>query len=506
MGEKLLEMRGITKYIFDAYGKAIKNATVRILSNVDFDLEYGEVHILVGENGAGKSTLMKVLGGVIEQDEGEVCLEGKPYHVHNTREARDWGIAFIHQELNLCVNLDIAHNIFLGREPVKHGFVDEKRMYENSRELLSSFGYDDMDPHMLVSDLSTAKQQVVEIVKAMSYSSKIVIMDEPTASLTQKEIEHLFRLIRKLKADGVSVIYISHRFDELTEIGDRLTVLRDGQSIATMSMQDFDYDQVVQLMVGRTLGKMYDCKHVPMEEVILEVKGLKISPRTEPMDLCVHRGEIVGIGGLVGSGRTELAKSIFGARKKYGGTMVFKGEAAEALTPFDSVAKGLIYLSEDRKAEGLVIDKSICENISLSSLHRIFPKGFISYRKEEKIAVQYAGTLNIICRNVKQIVNTLSGGNQQKVLFSRCMAAKPDLLILDEPTRGIDVNAKAEIYHIIDQIAMEGVAILMISSELPELIGMSDRIYVMGKGTVNCEIKEKENMTQEYILHATLGN
>ena len=506
MGEKILEMRGITKYIFDAYGKAIKNSTVRILSDVNFDLERGEVHILVGENGAGKSTLMKVLGGVIPQDEGAITLEGKDYVVHNTREARDAGIAFIHQELNLCINLDIAHNIFLGREPVKHGFVDEKEMYRQSKRMLEEFGFEDMDPHTLISDLSTAKQQVVEIVKAMSYSSRIVIMDEPTASLTQKEIDHLFALIRRLRADGVSIIYISHRFDELKEIGDRLTVLRDGQSIATMSMEDFDYDKVVQLMVGRSIGKMFDCKHTPTDEELLRVEGLKISPRTKPVDLCVRRGEVVGLGGLVGAGRTELCKSIFGARKYYGGKIQFKGKEYKHPTPIESIRNGLVYLSEDRKLEGLVIEKDVGENITLASLRTLFPSYFINFKKERKIAEDCIREQGIICRGTQQRVNTLSGGNQQKVLFAKCMTAKPDLLILDEPTRGIDVNAKAEIYSIIDRIAMEGVGVLMISSELPELIGMSDRIYVMGNGAVNSEIREKSEMTQEKILRSTLGN
>jgi ribose transport system ATP-binding protein len=505
MGKTILKMQGITKYIFDSYGKAIKNSTVRILSEVNFDLQEGEVHVLVGENGAGKSTLMKVLGGLIPQDEGEMFLDGQPFVVRSPKEAREKGVAFIHQELNLCLNLDVAHNIFLGREPKKNGLVNHKEMYEQSKKLLDTFGFGDMNPRTLVRDLSTAKQQVVEIIKAMSYKSRIIIMDEPTASLTQKEIDHLFSLIRRMKQEGISIIYISHRFDELVEIGDRITVLRDGHSIETLPMKDYDYDKIVHLMVGRTLGEMYECTHKASKEEILRLEGLKISPRTEPVNLIVHKGEIVGLGGLVGSGRTELAKCIFGARKIYGGKVIYKGEVYDKISPLASIKKGIAYLSEDRKIEGLVVAKNICENISLASLYKLFPHGMLKRKDEREEAQKRVKELNIICRSIDQLISQLSGGNQQKVLFSKWLTAEPDLLILDEPTRGIDVNAKAEIYRIIDNIASKGVAILMISSELPELIGMSDRIYVMRGGAITLELTEKDKMAQETILQYTLG-
>lgn len=505
MGKTILEMKNITKYIFDAYGKALKNTSVRILSEVNFDLQEGEVHVLVGENGAGKSTLMKILGGVIPADEGEILLDGKPLQVRGPREAREKGIAFIHQELNLCLNVDIAHNIFLGREPRKNGFVDHKTMYRQSAELLEALGFGDMDPKTQMSDLSTAKQQIVEIVKAMSFQSRILIMDEPTSSLTQKEIDHLFDLIKKMKKQGISVIYISHRFDELLEIGDRITVLRDGKSITTFPMSEFDYDKVVKLMVGRTLGDMYVCNHKPSKEEILRLQGIKISPRTQPVDMVVYKGEIVGLGGLVGSGRTELAKTIFGARKNFGGKVLFKGKQCRKLSPLESIKRGIAYLTEDRKLEGLVTPISIKENMTLSSMRKLFPKFMIKRKLEKQVAQENVSDLNVVCRSIEQLVNTLSGGNQQKVLFSKWLTSKPELLILDEPTRGIDVNAKAEIYGIIDKIAMQGVAILMISSELPELIGMSDRIYVMRNGAITLEIKEKAEMTQEMILQYTLG-
>ena len=501
----MLQMKGITKYIFDSYGKALKNTTITILEDVDFDLNPGEVHVIIGENGAGKSTLVKILAGTLPADKGEILLDNKPYVVSGPREAREKGVAFIHQELNLCLNLDVAHSIFLGREPKKNGFVDHKEMYAKSKELLTSFGFEDLDPRTLISDLGAAKQQVVEIVKALSYQSRILIMDEPTASLTQKEIDRLFDLIKKLREDGVGIIYISHRFEELIEIGDRITVLRDGRAIETLPMENFDYDDIVKLMVGRTLGYVYDRDPQIGEEEILRLEGIKISPRTQPIDLVVRKGEIVGLGGLVGAGRTELAKSIFGARKIYGGKVVYKGKSYEKTTPMDSIKKGMTYLTEDRKVEGLVVEKNIGENISISSLHKLYKRGIIHKKRENKLASEMIENLNIHCRGVAQLVRTLSGGNQQKTLLSKWLAVTPELLILDEPTRGIDVNSKAEIYRIMDDIAKSGVAILMISSELPELIGMSDRIYVMRNGGIALEIKEKEEMTQEKILHHMLG-
>lgn len=501
---KILEMKGITKYIFDEYGKKIAGTQVKILDKVDFDLERGEVHVLIGENGAGKSTLMKVLGGNIAADEGEIRLEDAPYTVKGPKEAREKGVAFIHQELNLCLNLDIAHNIFLGREPVKNGFIDHKYIYQKSREYLDEFGFSDIDPRTMIRDLSTARQQVVEIVKALSYQSKILIMDEPTASLTASEIDHLFTLIRRLKADGVSMIYISHRMDELKEIGDRLTVLRDGQSIQTMSMQDFDQDTVVRLMVGRTISNMYTCTHQAGDEEILRVEGMKIGPHTEPVELCIRRGEIVGLGGLVGSGRSELARSIFGVRPFFGGRIVYKGGEYAAPTAMKSIRRGIAYLSEDRKIDGLILEKDIKENISMASIYRLFHNHVVKKKLERQEAGQKIRELNVICRSMDQLVGTLSGGNQQKVLFAKWLESQPELLILDEPTRGIDVNAKAEIYEIMDKIAGQGVGILMISSELPELIGMSDRIYVMKKGAISLEIQDKAQMTQERILASTL--
>lgn len=502
MSKTILEMDHITKYIFDAYGKPIRGTDVKILHDVHLDVRESEVHILVGENGAGKSTLMKILGGIIPQDEGTVKLFGQEVHFTNPRQSQAMGVGFIHQELNLCENLDVAENLFLGRELGKV-FSDKKTMYARSREMLHSLGFD-IDPHTLVRDLSTAQQQIIEIVRALSYKSRIIIMDEPTASLTQAEIDHLFQIIRNLKKQGISVIYISHRFEELKEIGDRLTVLRDGGYVGTIDMADFQYDTVIRMMVGRTLTQMYTCTHTPGEETVLEVKDLKISPRTEPINLCVKRGEVVGIGGLVGAGRTELAKSIFGAREYYGGTITYMGNPVHKPSPRKMIEQGLMYLTEDRKIEGLVLRMDLVSNITLASLRRLFPDTCIRRKKEENVANKMIQELAVACNSPHQSADTLSGGNQQKVALAKWLASDPKLLILDEPTRGIDVNAKAEIYQIIDRLAEQGVAILMISSELPELIGMSDRIYVMRRGTVSAEITDRADFQQEKILSYTV--
>lgn len=504
MNRTILEMKGITKYIFDAYGNALRNATVKILDRVDFDLREGEVHILVGENGAGKSTLMKILGGILPADEGEIRLDGNIVHPKNAREAMELGIGFIHQELNLCNNLSVAQNIFIGREKTGKVLMDNRGMLREARKMLQELGID-IDPSVQVAKLSTAQQQVVEIVKVLSYNCRIIIMDEPTSSLTKKEIDFLFGLIDRLRSEGVSIIYISHRMEEFEQVGDRLSVLRDGCYIGTLERPEFETDRIVKMMVGRELGEMYENKHIPGDEVALEVKNLRLEEHTSPIHIKVHAGEIVGMGGLVGAGRTELAKSICGVRKSYGGEVYYYGKKISDLNPRKWLRDGLIYLTEDRKDEGLILDMGIAENITLANLWRMFKGGVIKPEKEQAASEEMVHELNIMCKNWTQPVKTLSGGNQQKVVLGKCLITKPRVLILDEPTRGIDVGAKREIYHIIDRIASEGVAVIMISSDMPELIGMSDRIYVMKDGAVVAEIKDKADMQQEKILAYTIG-
>ena len=499
MDEPLLEMHEITKYIYDSSGRPIRNSDVKILDSVSFDLRRGEVHVLLGENGAGKSTLMKILGGIIPPDQGTINLQGAAVSFASARKARDRGIAFIHQELNLCANLDVAHNIFLGREPTRGGVMDKKKLYAQARALLSSLGFE-IDPMVMLGRLATAHQQIVEIAKALSYESKILIMDEPTASLSKNEIDRLFSLMRTLQARGIGIVYISHRFEELRQVGDRISVLRDGRSIGTLPSQGFREDEVIQMMVGRSIDDMYPRSHRPTDDVLLAVENFRLLPGAPPLSLTVRRGEVVGISGLVGSGRTELLKTIFGARRLLSGRIVYNGRKINGWRPGRLVRAGMAYLSEDRKTEGLITAMTIRENVTLASLFRLFRFGMISQRKESEAARKSVQQLRIVARSVEQTVGTLSGGNQQRTVFAKWRAAEPQLLLLDEPTRGIDVGAKSQIYKMIDEIAAQGLGVLMVSSELPELIGMSDRIYVMRAGTLVAELTEREAMTQAGIL------
>jgi ABC-type sugar transport system ATPase subunit len=362
MDEPLLEMHGITKYIYDSSGRPVRNSDVKILDSVSFDLRKGEVHVLVGENGAGKSTLMKILGGIIPPDQGTITLEGATVSFASAREARDRGIAFIHQELNLCANLDVAHNIFLGREPARGGVLHKRKLYAQARALLSSLGFE-IDPMVTLGRLTTAHQQIVEIAKALSYESKILIMDEPTASLSKNEIDRLFSLMRTLQARGIGIVYISHRFEELRQVGDRISVLRDGRSIGTIPSQGFREDEVIQMMVGRSIDDMYPRSHRPGDDVLLAVENLRLLPGAPALSLTVRRGEVVGISGLVGSGRTELLKTIFGARRQLSGRIMYNGRKIKGWRPGRLVRAGMAYLSEDRKTEGLITAMTIRENV-----------------------------------------------------------------------------------------------------------------------------------------------
>ena len=362
--EPLVSMRGITKFIYGGDGRPLRNTDVKILEEVDFDLFPGEVHVLVGENGAGKSTLMKILGGIIPPDRGELEIAGARVILADARDAREKGVAFIHQELNLCANLDVAHNIFLGREPRRRGLKDAGEMYRRSADLLKALSTD-LDPRLPVARLSTAQQQLVEIAKAMSFKSRVVIMDEPTASLTKREIDVLFELIRRMRAEGIGIVYISHRFEEIVAIGDRFTVLRDGRRVGALPIQAFKPDSVIWMMAGRSIDEMYPRAHAVHPEPVLEVRGLRLAPHTPPIDLTVRRGEVVGLGGLMGSGRTELAKSVFGARRFHGGEVRYLGRKTNGWSPARLIRAGMAYLSEDRKTEGLIPPMSIRENLSL---------------------------------------------------------------------------------------------------------------------------------------------
>ena len=497
--QPLVSMHGVTKFVYGGDGRRLRNSDVKILEDVDFDLLAGEVHVLVGENGAGKSTLMRIFGGVIPLDQGDLRIDGVSVALSGPRDAREKGISFVHQELNLCSNLDVAHNIFLGREPRRRGIKDVGEMYRRSAELLEALAAD-LDPRLPVARLSTAQQQLVEIAKATSFQSRVIIMDEPTASLTRREIDVLFDLIRRMRAQGMGVVYISHRFDEIRSIGDRITVLRDGRRVGALPVREFEADKVIRMMAGRSLGELRPRAHKAGSEPVLEVRGVRLSPHTPPIDLTVQRGEVVGLGGLMGSGRTELAKSIFGARRSYGGEVRYLGRKTKSWGPARLIRAGMAYLSEDRKTEGLILPMSIRENLSLASLWSVAKLGFLSRRKEDRQAEELIQQLGVVARSPEQLVSTLSGGNQQKCVLGKWLRTAPKLLMLDEPTRGIDVAAKAQIHKLIGEIADFGVGVLMISSELPELIGISDRVYVLREGGVAAELKGGPELTQERVV------
>lgn len=381
---------------------------------------------------------------------------------------------------------------------------DTKRIVKESQALIDSLGFD-IDARTRVSKLSTAQQQVVEIAKALSYDSKILIMDEPTASLTSQEITQLFELVRKMRNNGMGIVFISHRMDEVAKIADCVTIMKDGRSVGILGRDEFTPEEAVRMMVGRTLLQIYSRTHQPSEETVFEVRNFKVGRRTAPFNLQLKKGEILGIGGLVGAGRTEFAQAVFGARECGGGEVYLNGKRFDKRTPRSCIRKGMVYLTEDRKVEGLILPMKISENIVIASLWKILSGGFLSAKKERTTADEMIEKFSVICRSRSQTVQTLSGGNQQKVCFARCYFAEPDVFILNEPTRGVDVNAKAQIYSMMDELTNAGKSIIMITSEMNELIGMSDRIYIMRDGTVVKEISEKSEINDENILQYTIG-
>lgn len=475
---------------------------VKVLQDINFDVHRGEVHILVGENGAGKSTLMKIITGIYEKDVGELFFEGKKVEINNAKDAQELGISIIHQEFNLLANRSISQNIFLGREPTRNRFIiDEELMDQKSKELLSNLGVD-IDPRTKISSLGVAQQQMVEVAKALSFESKIIIMDEPTATLTNKEVEKLFEMIRSLRVRGVTIIYISHRLEEFWEIGDRVTVLRDGQTIKTTKLEETTMDEIIRLMVGREIKNQYPREFNQLGDTVLQVENLS-SLRFKDVSLNLRRGEIVGISGLVGAGRTELGKAIFGDEVIESGTVELFGKKFDKITTPQTTKLRIGYVPEDRREEGVAIDRSLRENIVQASIKSLFPHKIVSKKYEKKAAAEHIKNLGIRARSTEQIVQLLSGGNQQKVIIAKWMAADCEMMIFDEPTRGIDVGARAEIYSIMNECAKQGKAILMISSDLPELLGMCDRIYVMKDGKITAEIA-REDATQEIILAASV--
>lgn len=499
MNDTLIRMEGIDK----------RFPGVHALNDCRFDLVSGEVHALVGENGAGKSTLMKILSGVYQKDSGRVELKGKAIELHNTKQAQSLGISIIHQELNLMKHLSAAQNIYIGREHNKALplLVDDAAINEKTRELFKRINLD-LDPQVKVSELTVAKQQMVEIAKALSFNMDVLIMDEPTSALSDTEIEDLFRVIADLKAQGKGIVYISHRMDELKRICDRVTVMRDGCYVATAAMKDISIEQIIAQMVGRAV---FESSHphgdTSKAELVMEVKGLCRGRRVRDVSFNLHRGEILGFAGLLGAGRTETARAIFGADAIDSGEVFVKGKKVSIKHPKDAVRHGIGYLSEDRKQYGLALGLSVGTNTVMASLPR-FLKSFmiVDDRRIRSVAEDYVNRLQTKTPSVDQKTQNLSGGNQQKVVISKWLVRDCDILIFDEPTRGIDVGAKSEIYRLLNELADQGKAIIMISSELPEILRMSHRVVVMCEGKVTGILQAGE-CTQEKIMHlATLRN
>ncbi|MBP0598686.1 sugar ABC transporter ATP-binding protein [Herbaspirillum sp. LeCh32-8] len=490
---------------------ALRNVSKRFpgvlaLDNCQFDLAAGEVHALMGENGAGKSTLMKILSGVYQKDEGEILLDGKPVEIDQPRTAQALGIGIIHQELNLMNHLSAAQNIFIGREPKKGFglFLDEEQLNRQAAVIFERMRLD-LDPRTPVGQLTVARQQMVEIAKALSFDSRVLIMDEPTAALNNAEIAELFRIIRDLQAQGVGIVYISHKMDELRQIADRVTIMRDGRYIATVPMEGTSMDTIISMMVGRQLdGEHRQPPDTSANQVMLEVKGLSRGRAIRNVSFQLRRGEILGFAGLMGAGRTEVARAIFGADPLEAGEIFIHGGRAVIRTPADAVAHGIGYLSEDRKHFGLATGMDVQANIAMSSMGRFTKAGFMNERAIRETAQAYVRQLAIKTPSVEQQARLLSGGNQQKIVIAKWLLRDCDILFFDEPTRGIDVGAKSEIYKLLDALAAQGKAIVMISSELPEVLRMSHRVLVMCEGRITGELSAAE-ATQEKIMQlATL--
>ncbi len=479
---------------------------VHALDQARFDLHTGEVHALVGENGAGKSTLMKVLAGIYHRDAGRILVQGREVEIPTPHAAQDLGISMIHQEINLMPHLTLAQNVFIGREQ-RQGLwfmLDEKKINTQTQALFDSMHLK-LNPRTRASDLTVAKQQMVEIAKALSFNSQVLIMDEPTAALTEAEIEELFRIIRQLRSDGVGIVYISHRLEELQQIGDRITVMRDGRTIDTVDAQTATIDQIISMMVGRTIYEATpEIPEHPSEQVVLEVRNLNRGDVIKDVSFQLKKGEILGFAGLMGAGRTEVARAVFGADPVDSGQIHVLGNQVNIKTPKDAVTHGIGYLSEDRKRYGLALGMNVEENIVLAGFRKFLGiLGVVDRSGTKETAQRYVDALQIKTPSLEQRVRNLSGGNQQKVVIGKWLTADTDILIFDEPTRGIDVGAKSEIYHLLNDLAQQGKSIIMISSELPEILRMSHRIVVMCEGRITGELSSAEATQEEIMKYAT---
>ena len=476
-----------------------------VLNNVEFSVEKGEIHALMGENGAGKSTLMKILTGIYTRDTGEVKVKGELVDFKNPKEAERAGIAVIHQELNILPDLTVAENLFLGNEKTfgKSGILKTREMNKEAKMILAELGLD-IDVKTITRELSVGKQQIIEIAKAMSSNAEVIVMDEPTAALTEREIVSLFETIRALQSNGVSFVYISHRMEEIFSLCDRITILRDGNYVGVKEIKKTSFDEIVQMMVGRELGERFPERNATIGDVKLAANGLTRNGYFEDISFELRKGEVLGIAGLMGAGRTEVAQSLFGYKKLHKGEVLLDGKPVKISNPLQAKKLGFGYVTEDRKSEGLIVDFSVRDNLSLTNFDKVSTKGIIKANEEKELYETMVKRLGVRTSGPNQAAKSLSGGNQQKVVIAKWLGIEPNVLILDEPTRGVDVGAKKEIYSIINELAEKGVAILMISSELPEIIGMTDRVLVMHEGTLTAELQKTE-MTQERIMHYATG-
>jgi len=497
VSECILELRNVSK----------RFPGVQALSGVTFGVRPGEIHALVGENGAGKTTLIKIASGVYSPDEGEILLNGQPIRLASPRDAQGLGIATVHQEASLYPDLSVLENIFMGRQPTRGrlGLIDWKRMRREAERIFRSMGVE-LDLDAPVGQLSVADQQLVQIGKALSQEARVLIMDEPTSSLSSREVDVLFNLVRHLREQGVAIVYITHRIDEVFVLAERVTVLRDGRLIGTHRVSDVTSQQLINMMVGRVLHQLFPKEKVEIGPPLLRVRGLSKEGRFRDISFELHRGEILGFAGLIGAGRTEIALALFGIDPADEGEIEIEGQRVVIKNPWDALSLGLAYLPEDRQHQGIVSPMLVRENISLAVLESLCHFGFISFRTERQLAEEYVDKLAIRTPSVEQIVANLSGGNQQKVVVARWLCRQPRILIMDEPTRGIDVGAKAEIHRLMSDLAKQGIGIIMISSELPEILGMSDRILVMQEGRITGELSREEASQERIMSLAATGN
>ena len=492
---EFLEMRGIVKTF----------PGVLALDHVNLSVRKGEVHALLGENGAGKSTLMKILSGAYQKDEGEIFFDGQKVEINSAQDAQALNISTIYQELNLTEQLTVAENIFMGRQLMKNRFqVDWRRMYDEAQKLLDELGVA-VNAHQLVRDLGVAQKQMVEVAKALSINSKVLILDEPTAPLTNREIDTLFDTIRMLKARGVSMIYISHRLEEVMEICDRATIMRDGTNVTALNVADTNLDEIIRYMVGRELKEKFPKIHLEPGPERLRVENIQAGKQVRGVSLSARGGEILGIAGLVGAGRTETARAIFGMDPKESGEIYVDGQKVTIEQPLDAIRAGIGFVTEDRKGEGLVLPLPISQNMTLATLDKFGSALHLSLSQERSTVNEYIDKLNIKTPSPQQLARNLSGGNQQKVVLAKWLLSDSKVIIFDEPTRGIDVGAKIEVYNIINDLIRSGVAVIMISSELPEILGMSDRVAVMHQGEITGVFDNDGTLTQEKILYYATG-